>query len=185
MGPEKWVGTLAIEGVAGAMFVSTAALGPARQAEEKPWLSSVTEAVMLPPPVAASIPRSFQSGRQALTLDRLAGIEDLHVRSTTSGDMARFSYRVVDAQKANILNDKRMNPILIVKKSGSKLDVPETEKVGKRRQTSRPQDGREYWMAFRNHARIIQLGDHVDIVIGMFRANELAVESSGPIARVQ
>lgn len=99
--------------------------------------------------------------------------------------MVRFSYRVVDAQKARTLNDKKANPFLIVKKTGSKLDVPETEKVGKLRQTPPPEDGREYWMVFTNHGRIAQPGDHVDIVIGTFRADELVVESSGPIARVQ
>ena len=118
-------------------------------------------------------------------LRRTWGIEDIHVRYTASGEMLRFSYRIVDANKAKILNDKKNEPSMIVSKTGSKLGVPETEKVGKLRQTSDPETGREYWMVFTNVGRVVQPGDRVDIVIGTFRAANLIVEPSGPLSRVQ
>lgn len=137
------------------------------------------------PAAVATIPNSVTSGRQAMTLRRLWGIEDVHVRYTASGEMIRFSYRVVDVEKAKMLNEKKNEPYMVVLKTGAKLAVPETEKVGKLRQTAEPKNGREYWMVFTNVGRLVQPGDHVNIVIGTFRANELVVESSGPAPRAQ
>jgi hypothetical protein len=131
----------------------------------------------------SAVANSVTSGREALVLRRLWGVDDIHVRSTASGAMLRFSYRVVDAEKAKILNDKNTKPHLIVPQTGATLEVPETEKVGKLRQTAAPQNGREYWMVFGNAGRMLKPGDHVDIVIGAFRAHELLVESSGPVGK--
>jgi hypothetical protein len=134
---------------------------------------------------APAISHTVASGRQALMLLRTWGIDDLHVRYTASGQMVRFSYRVVDADKAKTLNDKKNEPSMIVLKTGSKLGVPETEKVGKLRQTADPKNGREYWMVFTNVGKVVQPGDRVDIVIGTFRATNLIVEASGPASRAQ
>jgi hypothetical protein len=138
-------------------------------------------ATMAQSPGAATLfANSVTSGREALMLRTLWGVDDLHVRYTASGSMIRFSYRVVDAAKAKVLNDKKLNPYLIVLKTGSRLEVPEAERVGKLRQTAAPANGREYWMAFTNVGRTLKPGDHVDIVIGTFHARELVVESPGP-----
>jgi hypothetical protein len=126
------------------------------------------------PAVVAS---SVTNERQAVMLRRRWGIDEVHVRSTASGAVVRFSYRVVDAEKAKMLNDKRVEPYLLVKKSGARLEVPSTEKIGKLRQTPPPENGREYWMVFANAGRALVPGDHVQIVLGTFRADELLVES--------
>ena len=138
------------------------------------------EAMVRPPGAAPLFANSVTSGREAMMLRTLWGVDDLHVRYTASGSMIRFSYRVVDAAKAKVLNDKKLNPYLIVLKTGSRLQVPEAERVGKLRQTAAPANGREYWMAFTNVGRTLKPGDHVDIVIGTFHAKELVVESPGP-----
>ncbi len=140
------------------------------------------------PNVPDSIPAPFvgnavSSGREALMLRRMWGLEDIHVRSTASGALIRFSYRVADPVRAKVINDKKSHPYLIVRKSGDKLEVPVTEKVGQLRQTAAPEGGREYWMVFTNVARKVVPGDHVDIVIGSFHARELVVESAGSVAR--
>jgi len=44
------------------------------------------------------------------------------------------------------------------------------------RQTAKPENGREYWMAFSNKSKLIKPGSRVDIVIGSFRINDLVVE---------
>jgi len=111
-------------------------------------------------------------------LRRLWGIDDIHVRSTASGSLIRFSYRVVDADKAKILNDKKAPPYLIDEKNGLALPIPQLENVGQLRQVATPQNGREYWMAFSNKGRYVKPGDHVTLVIGRFRAQELVVEGS-------
>jgi hypothetical protein len=80
------------------------------------------------------------------------------------------------ADKAKVLNDKKNEPSLIDPKAGVKLVVPSMEKVGKLRQSSSPEPGKMYWMAFSNKGRLVKPGDHVNVVIGNFQANGLVVE---------
>jgi hypothetical protein len=94
--------------------------------------------------------------------------------------LIRFSYRVVDADKANILSSKNATPYLIDEKNGLALQIPQLEQVGQLRQVSTPHDGREYWMAFSNRGRTVKPGDHVTVVIRRFRAEELVVEVPHP-----
>jgi hypothetical protein len=65
---------------------------------------------------------------------------------------------------------------LIDPKAGVKLVVPSMEKIGKLRQSSMPEAGKMYWMAFSNKGRRVRPGDRVNIVIGKFEANGLVVE---------
>lgn len=104
------------------------------------------------------------------------GIDNVIVRATASGSLIRFSYRVVDAEKAALINDKGKNPYLIEEKLGLALQIPQMEKVGQLRQTAKPENGRQYWMAFSNKGKLIKPGSRVDIVIGSFRINDLVVE---------
>ena len=104
------------------------------------------------------------------------GVDSLTVKYTESGEIIRFSYRVVDPQKAATLNDKSAEPSLIDPQAGVKLVIPEMEKVGKLRQSSTPIAGKSYWMAFSNSGRRVRPGDRVDVQIGNFRAQGLVVE---------
>lgn len=104
------------------------------------------------------------------------GVEDLKIRSAESNEVIRFTYRVLDPQKARALNDEKNEPSLVDPKAGVKLVVPSLEKVGKLRQVSSPQPGKVYWMAFSNKGRLVKPGDRVNVVIGNFRANGLVVE---------
>jgi hypothetical protein len=104
------------------------------------------------------------------------GVDSLTVKYTESGEMIRFSYRVLEPEKAAALNDKKSEPSLIDPQAGVKLVIPEMEKVGKLRQSSTPVAGKQYWMAFSNSGRRVRPGDRVDIVIGPFHANGLVVE---------
>lgn len=104
------------------------------------------------------------------------GVDSLSVRYAESGEVIRFSYRVLDASKAKTLNDKKLAPSLIDPHAGVSLVVPILEKVGQLRQSSTPEAGRSYWMAFSNKGRLVKRGDHVDVVIGSFRAQGLVVD---------
>jgi len=104
------------------------------------------------------------------------GVDSLQVRYTESGEMIRFSYRVVDPDKAAALNDKKAEPSLIDPQAGVKLVVPQMEKVGKLRQSSTPIAGKSYWMAFSNSGRRVRPGDRVTVEIGHFHAVGLVVE---------
>ena len=138
--------------------------------------ASQAPSALMGPVATASGYRTVRSERAAMMYRRLWGIDDITLKATASGSVIRFSYRIVDAQKAAVINDKKATPYLLVEKSGARLEVPTTEKVGQLRQTAQPEDGREYWMVFQNSAHSVQPGDLVDIVIGRFRANALAVE---------
>ena len=104
------------------------------------------------------------------------GVDSLNVRYTESGEIIRFSYRVVDPDKAATLNDKKIEPSLIDPQAGVKLVVPQMEKVGKLWQSSTPIAGKTYWMAFSNSGRRVKPGDRVIVEIGHFRAEGLVVE---------
>ncbi len=132
------------------------------------------------PAAVPSIATSVTSGHQATILRRLWGIDDVHVRSTASGSLIRFSYRVVDTDKAKILSDKKVTPYLFDQKNGLALQIPQLENVGQLRQVATPENGREYWMAFSNSGRNVKPGNHVTVVIGNFKAEELVVEDSAP-----
>ena len=130
------------------------------------------------------VPAPAWQGSQVNRLSRRAemyyetawGVGELHVKSTESGELIRFTYRVVDPEKATALNDKKAEPELIDTQAGVKLVVPEMEKVGKLRQSSTPKVGMNYWMAFSNPTRAVRRGHRVDVIIGHFRANGLIVE---------
>jgi hypothetical protein len=119
---------------------------------------------------------SVASGRQATLFRRLCGIDEMHVRSTASGALVRFSYRVVDADKAQILNSKQSTPYLIDEEHGLALQVPVMDQVGQLRQVPTPQNGRDYWMAFSNKGRYVKPGSHVTLIIGSSRFKGLVVE---------
>jgi len=141
--------------------------------------AATRQAVTSPTPATAPLQpaaRTLRSERAAMMYRRLWGIEDITLRAAASGSVIRFSYRVVDADKAKILNDKKQNPYLLVEKNGERLEVPTTEKVGQLRQTAASENGREYWMAFGNRNHMVQPGDRVEVVIGPFRASGLVVE---------
>jgi hypothetical protein len=104
------------------------------------------------------------------------GIDSLSVKSVESGEIIRFSYRVLDSIKAQPLNDKKVEPSLVSPRAGVKLVIPSLEKVGQLRQSSAPEDGKSYWMAFSNKGGLVKPGDRVDVVIGQFRADGLVVQ---------
>ena len=87
------------------------------------------------------------AGRAGKYYQLIWGIDSLSVRLAESGQIVRFSYRVLDPAKARALNDKRNEPALIDPRAGVQLVVPKMEK-----------------------------GDRVDVVIGQFRAQNLVVD---------
>ena len=104
------------------------------------------------------------------------GVESLTVKLAESGELVRFSYRIVDPEKAAPLNDKKNEPSLIDPQAGVSLVIPTVQNVGMLRQTATPEEGKSYWMAFSNKGRPVKRGDRVTVVIGHFRAEGLVVE---------
>jgi hypothetical protein len=131
------------------------------------------------PPRAAGAPRyqpNHFSKRAEMYYGLVWGVESLSVKAVESGEMIRFSYQVLDPAKAKTLNDKSLEPALIDPEKGVKLVVPSLEQVGMLRQTSTPEAGKSYWMAFSNSGRRVRPGDRIIIQIGQFSADGLIVE---------
>jgi hypothetical protein len=133
-----------------------------------------------PAGAATATPHHYQpnrfAGRAGDYYRLIWGVDSLSVKWTESGEVIRFSYRVLDAEKAKALNDKKNEPSLIDPQAGVKLVVPSLEKVGQLRQSATPEAGKAYWMAFSNKGRRVKRGDHVDVVIGNFQAQGLVVD---------
>ena len=70
------------------------------------------------------------------------GVDSLSVKWTESGEMIRFTYRVLDPGKAKALNDEKSEPSLIDPRAGVKLVVPSMENIGKLRQSMPPEAGK-------------------------------------------
>jgi hypothetical protein len=104
------------------------------------------------------------------------GVDSLGVKWAESGEVIRFTYRVLDADKAKGLNDGKSEPSLIDPRAGVSLVVPAMENVGKLRQSVPPENGKSYWVLFSNKGRLVKRGDRVAVVIGTFRADGLVVD---------
>lgn len=119
------------------------------------------------------------------TTERRAGFEERwgirieSVRLTAEGYMMDFRYRIIDPEKAVALIEKNTTPYVVHKKTGVKMIVPTTAKVGPLRQRSDgnpPKAGRTYFMIFGNPGKLVKHGDEVTIIAGNFRAENLVVE---------
>jgi hypothetical protein len=104
------------------------------------------------------------------------GIETPRVSYTASGNLIRFTYRVVNPEQAAALASKAATPQLVSPRHNVALQVPVMEKVGPLRQSATPQAGQTYWMVFSNKGNLVRPGDRVNVVIGRFHADGLVVE---------
>lgn len=104
------------------------------------------------------------------------GIETPRVSYTASGNLIRFTYRVVNPALAQALASKAATPQLLSPRLNVALQVPVMEKVGPLRQAAAPQAGQSYWMVFSNKGNLVRPGDRVNVVIGNFHADGLMVE---------
>ena len=128
-------------------------------------------ASIAPSSITSSMPR-----RQENYYRVLWGVDSLNVRAAESGEIIRFKWTVLDASKAKILNDEKVEPFLIDPIGGVKLVVPELPFMGKMRVKNTPQAGMTYWMGFSNPGKVVKPGDHVNVVIGQFHADGLVVQ---------
>ncbi|PCE21579.1 hypothetical protein [Burkholderia ubonensis] len=140
-----------------------AAAGPAAQAAQAAPARSPYRPVSLP--------------RHAKAYYQLAkGIDDLHVRSTASGNLIRFSYRVTDPLMARPLADTKAPAYLYGQASHALLVIPVMDQIGALRQTGQLEAGQEYWMVFSNKGEPIKRGERVSILIDSLHIDGLVVE---------
>ena len=159
--------TLCIAGLIVATAQLTQLVAQAPAAAQKPALSTGAPARFQPP----LMPR-----RAAMFYESEWGVASLSVKAVESGELIRFTYRVLDPAKSAQLNDKKLEPSLIFPAGHIKLVIPSLENVGALRQSTTPEAGKSYWMAFSNPGRKVKRGDRVDVAIGQFHAEGLVVE---------
>jgi hypothetical protein len=110
-------------------------------------------------------------------LEKQWGIQLQGIRLSAAGNLLDFRYRVLDADKAQALVDKKSQPYMLDLTRGSRMSVPSTPTIGSLRQTSiKPLINRSYFTLFANPGAQIKAGDKVTVVIGDFRAEDLIVE---------
>jgi hypothetical protein len=165
----------------GALVAAALALAlgsPVAEAESPQAADKATAPAQAPAasaPVQRYRPDRF-AGRAWKHYQLVWGVDQLSVKLVESGEVVRFSYRVLDPEKAAPLNETRNEPSLIDPRAGVTLVVPAIEKIGRLRQSVSPEAGKAYWMAFSNKGRPVKKGDHVDVVVGQFRAQGLVVD---------
>lgn len=122
-------------------------------------------------PVAAS---SQEVG--ATSLEEQWGIQILGIRRSAADYMLDFRYRVVDAEKAKPLFQRKTRPYVIDQASGAQFSVFSAPKTGPLRSTDTPQVDRNYFTFFANPGKFVQAGNKVTVVFGDFKAENLIVE---------
>ena len=169
---QRWLGRM-FTGLFASGLCLIPAVAQADQAGDAAAASRATPAATrkASPHRPASPPASANSYYQSLW-----GVDNFLVRSTASGNLIRFSYRVTDPARARQLVDKTATPYLVGLRSRAVLQVPVMDKVGALRQTTPPQPGQEMWMTFSNKGNPVRVGDRVNVVIGAFHAEGLVVE---------
>jgi len=166
---------------AGSIFVSPVFSQSAAQAPA-PASAKATVSSQTPPAkhVTSGSPMRYQpdrfAGRAGRYYSLVWGVVGISVKAVESGELIRFSYHVLDGEKAKPINDKNAEPGLIDPVHNIKLVIPSLEKVGQLRQSGTPEAGRSYWMAFSNPHRTVKRGDRVNVVIGQFHVDGLVVE---------
>jgi len=161
--------------VAGMLLPAALAQSPAAKAPAAPAPAAIPAKSV--PTATSSRYRPDRFPKRAKDFYQMIwGIDSLAAKSAESGEVIRFSYRVLDPAKAKTLNDKMLEPYLLDERARVRLVIPALEKVGKLRQTSPPEAGKAYWMVFSNKGRLVKPGDRVNVVIGNFRANGLLVQ---------
>jgi hypothetical protein len=104
------------------------------------------------------------------------GVDRLRVNYTSSGNLIRFSYRIVEPKLAKALGDHESIPYLFAPRTHAMLQVPTMEKIGQLRQLGVQEADKEYWMVFSNKGNLVRPGERVNVIIGKFHADGLLVE---------
>ncbi len=149
-------------------------------AAETPKSSATPTAAAKPQSAAPKKVSRYRTGAMPesarTSYERTWGVDQLSTKLAESGQLVRFSYRVVDSGKAAALNEKSSSPQLLDEKVHAVLQVPTMEKVGQLRQSGAPENGKSYWMVFSNKGSFVKTGHRVSVVIGQFRVDGLVVQ---------
>lgn len=126
--------------------------------------------------MASSLSATEWRARQGLYYKRNWGVEIVGVKPVSSGYMLAFKYRVLDPEKAKLLNDRQTRAFLRDEATGNVLSVPAMENVGELRTGAAPEADRTYFMIFGNPGRLVKSGSRVSVVAGAMHVDGLIVD---------
>jgi hypothetical protein len=149
------------------------------------WISGASPSLgaVAAPPAAAVLPSSAPMStaarwhaREGLYYKRNWGVEIIGVKPVSSGYMLAFRYRVLDPEKAKVLNDRHSKAYLRDLATGTVLSVPAMENVGELRTGAAPEADRTYFMIFGNPGKLVKSGSRVTVVAGNMHIDGLVVD---------
>jgi hypothetical protein len=106
------------------------------------------------------------------------GIKLVSLRPTMNATMLDFRYKVVDADKARRLFDRKVKPYLLDPITGVALGMPDDTKLGALRASVRnpPIAGKLYYVLFANGYGTVKRGNAVTIVMGDCKLENVVVQ---------
>jgi hypothetical protein len=125
---------------------------------------------------ASPYPAMRESGKAHEYYPAAWGVDRLHASYTSSGNLIRFSFRVLNPTLAKALGDHAATPYLFAPRTHAVLQVPVMEKIGQLRQLGSLEPQKEYWMVFSNKGNLVRPGDRVNVIVGTFHADGLLVD---------
>lgn len=154
----------------GVVGPSLACRGSARNEAERPGPSAAKIAVA--PSAGATAPPA------RTPIEKQWGIRPVSIRPASGGYLLYFRYQVLDAAKARALFDEKVKPVLVDRETGTSLAMPEDTKLGALRSSprTRPEEGKQYFVLFRNATRSVKKGSRVDVVMSGCEMKDLVVE---------
>jgi hypothetical protein len=123
----------------------------------------------------AAEPNDSGSLSQKKSLEEKWGIKVESTRLSAGGYMVDFRYRVLDANKAAPILDRRVRPYLVDQASGATFIVPNPPKVGQLRSGKNIKEGKIYFIFFANPGRYVKSGNKVNVVIGDCKIENIVV----------
>ena len=116
------------------------------------------------------------SSSQENLLKEKWGIKVESARLSAGGYMIDFRYRVLDADKAAPILDRRVKPYLVDQASGATFIVPNPPKVGQLRSGKNIKEGKIYFIFFANPGRYVKSGNKVTVAIGDCKIENITVQ---------
>ena len=104
------------------------------------------------------------------------GVEIIGIKPVSSGTMLSFKYRVLDPEKAKLMNDRNTRAFLRDEATGTVLSVPAMENVGELRTGAPAVAERSYFMIFGNPGKLVKSGSRVSFVAGALHVDGLIVD---------
>lgn len=112
---------------------------------------------------------------QGKMLEEDWGIQIESARLSAGGYMIDFRFRVLDAEKASQIFNRKIMPQMIDQATGARFIVPSPPKVGQLRSGGNITEDRIYFIFFANPAKYIKSGNKITVVVGEFKAEDIVV----------